>query len=188
MNFGISDNSCMFVSVSRPRKLIQIISDGIFYAHLSAYFSKSIRLFKSRSGYLICLDSFLGRKKREANSLSYINQISSLMTKEMNLKPGDNSTLTSTQPSEKGKSQLQREKGKKFLGILKNILMFVPFNTTRTNKQAVRVIFIPVHFLSIYKTVGLSVALLQLCKSVLVVKNERLDSLSVFNNFKFIDK
>lgn len=185
MNFGISDNSCMFVTFNANEQTKHISRNGYFLWLCVSYYLHDIRLSLPVRLLQKCNGCSLARMG--GDGLSSFNNFKIHLTMPTNNELEVKAQGASTSQV-KTQSQLQREKGKKFLGILKNILMFVPFNTTRTNKQAVRVIFIPVHFLSIYKTVGLSVALLQLCKSVLVVKNERLDSLSVFNNFKFIDK
>lgn len=119
-----------------------------------------------------------------------INQIFSCQMPNYaeNLKSGDNSALTSTQPSEKGKSQSKLEKDKKSFGYSRNVRMFAVFKTKRTNLQTEEVFFIPEHFLSKNKTVGLPVASSLLCDDVRLVANGRLDSLSLFNSFKFINK
>lgn len=119
-----------------------------------------------------------------------INQIFSCQMPNTteNLKSEDNSTLTSTQPSEKGKSQSKLEKDKKSFGYSRNVRMFAVFKTKRTNLQTEEVFFIPEHFLSKNKTVGLPVASSLLCDDVRLVTNGRLDSLSLFNSFKFINK
>lgn len=131
------------------------------------------------------------RRKGSASSFmkNIINQIFRHMPKPSeNLKSGDNSALTSTQPSEKGKSQSKLEKDKKSFGYSRNVRMFAVFKTKRTNLQTEEVFFIPEHFLSKNKTVGLPVASSLLCDDVRLVANGRLDSLSLFNSFKFINK
>lgn len=138
-------------------------------------------------------DDSLATKKRGSASFfitSIINQIFShpMPNYAENLKSGDNSALTSTQPSEKGKSQSKLEKDKKSFGYSRNVRMFAVFKTKRTNLQTEEVFFIPEHFLSKNKTVGLPVASSLLCDDVRLVANGRLDSLSLFNSFKFINK
>lgn len=109
MNFGISDNSCMFVTFyAKGTKTNE--KNGHFYVLLTTLIYK-IRLFKSHvSRFFSKLTVPLARMRGEQPFLysNNSNFVDTMPKENNNLKPGDNSTLTSTQPSEKGKSQLQK--------------------------------------------------------------------------------
>ncbi|MEG0797003.1 MAG: hypothetical protein RR397_10955 [Odoribacter sp.] len=77
---AVIKNIRMFV-VFETKNTTNIEIESIFYAFLTAIICKDIRLFKFRRGFLFYIGGVLGRTKRKANSLFYIIQISSRMTK-----------------------------------------------------------------------------------------------------------
>lgn len=109
MNFGILDNSCMFATFyAKGTKTNE--KNGHFYVLLTTIIYK-IGLFKSHvSRFFSKLTVPLARMRGEQPFLysNNSNFVDTMPKENKNLKPGDNSTLTSTQPSEKGKSQLQK--------------------------------------------------------------------------------
>ena len=64
-------NICIFVAVSKPTKLDNIVNGWIFYVHLITYICKDTRLFKSHVGYPCNMNSFVGARNWEENGLSY---------------------------------------------------------------------------------------------------------------------
>lgn len=109
MNFGILDNSCMFVSIS-DQGIKAKENSGDFYILLTTLIYK-IRLFKSHvSRYFSKVTVPWSELRGEQPFLFNTNsKFVDTMTKEnKDLKPRGNSALTSTHPSEKGKSQLHK--------------------------------------------------------------------------------
>ena len=109
MNFGISDNSCMFVTFyAKGTKTNE--KHGHFYVLLTTLIYK-IRLFKSHvSRSFSKLSVPLARMRGEQPFLysNNSNFVDTMPKENKDLKPRGNSALTSTQPGEKGKSQLQK--------------------------------------------------------------------------------
>lgn len=181
MNFGISDNSCMFVSFNANEQTKHISSNGYFLWLCVSYYLHDIRLSLPVRLLQKCNGCSLARMG--GDGLSLFNNFKIHLTM-----PTNNESEVQVQSVPTSKPQSKLEKNEKSFGYSKNVRMFAAFNTTRTNCIIGKNFLFPNISYQKNKTVGLPDAFLPMCNYVRVVTNGRLDSLSVFNNFKFIIK
>jgi hypothetical protein len=107
-NFGISDNSCMFVSIS-DQGINMIDENGYFYILLTTLINK-IRLFKSHVvRFIICVTVPWSELRGEQSFLFNTNSnfVTTMTKEDKNLKGRGNNTITSRNPTKRGLTKAQ---------------------------------------------------------------------------------
>lgn len=141
MNFGILDKNRTFAMFMPTNVKCNRSRD--FYILSLDVLSIIVKAIKLRwfTCFYTCKCS-LARMEGDSLSLFINFKFHSPMPTDRNLKPGDNSTLTSTQPSEKGKSQSKLKKsGKDFEKSEKRFMFAVDSDQESTNTIRVSAFF-----------------------------------------------